>query len=101
MMASSASSAVPTAIDVEARMDVDEWDVGRVKLGHAVVVRANAFPGVDFVGKAVELGRRMGRKNVRTDDPTERNDTKILEVLVTLDTPGSLIVGQRVTCYIR
>jgi hypothetical protein len=37
---------------------------------------------------------------VRTDDPTERNDTKILEVLVTLDAPRGLIVGQRVTCFV-
>jgi HlyD family secretion protein len=36
-------------------------------------------------GKVVEVARRMGRKNVRTDDPTERIDTKILEVVLELD----------------
>jgi multidrug resistance efflux pump len=82
------------------RMDVDERDVGQVAVGAAVIVRANAFPGVDFAGKVVELGRRMGRKNVRTDDPTERNDTKIREVVIALDAPRGLIVGQRVTCFV-
>jgi HlyD family secretion protein len=96
---------------IRVRMDVDERDIGRVQLGAPMIVRANAFPGVDFTGKVVEIGRRMGRKNVRTDDPTERNDTKILEIVGLLDTPdgapsGSsdgtpgLIVGQRVTSYI-
>ena len=92
---------------IRVRMDVDERDIGRVQPGAPMIVRANAFPGVDFTGKVVEIGRRMGRKNVRTDDPTERNDTKILEVVGLLDTPdgasdGSpgLIVGQRVTSYI-
>ena len=47
-----------------------------------------------------ELGRRMGRKNLRTDDPTERNDTKILEVVIALDTFDGLVVGQRVSAMI-
>ncbi|HEX4473944.1 MAG TPA: hypothetical protein VH142_02635 [Polyangiaceae bacterium] len=42
----------------------------------------------------------MGRKNVRTDDPVERNDTKILEVVVALDPTERLVVGQRVMGYI-
>jgi HlyD family secretion protein len=85
---------------LRARMDVDERDLGQVAVGAKVIVRANAFAGVDFTGKVVELGRRMGRKNVRTDDPTERNDTKIREVVIVLDAPSGLIVGQRVTCFV-
>lgn len=83
-----------------ARMDVDERDIGRVALGDAVVVRADAFPGVEFAGKVRELGRRMGRKNVRSDDPAQRNDTKILEVVIALAEPRGLIPGQRVTCFV-
>jgi HlyD family secretion protein len=82
------------------RMDVDERDVGRVVLGAPVVVRASAYPGVDFAGRVVEVGRRMGRKNVRADDPAERNDTKVLEVVVALDAPLGLVSGQRTTCYV-
>ena len=44
--------------------------------------------------------RRMGRKNVRTDDPTERLDTKILETVVELDDSQGLVPGLRVTGYI-
>jgi hypothetical protein len=64
------------------RMDVDERDVGRVVLGAPVVVRASAYPGVDFAGRVVEVGRRMGRKNGRADAPL------------------GLMSGQRTTCYV-
>ncbi|MEN9800516.1 MAG: hypothetical protein RL653_4213, partial [Pseudomonadota bacterium] len=83
------------------RMDVDERDVARVKQGAAAWVTADAFGDQRFAGKVVEVARRFGRKNVRTDDPTERNDTKILEVVVELESPAGMRVGQRVTGFIQ
>jgi multidrug resistance efflux pump len=85
---------------LRARVDVDERDIGRLRPDAAAIVRVPAFPGEDFRGKVVEIGRHMGRKNVRTDDPVERNDTKILEVVVALDPTERLVVGQRVMGYI-
>jgi ABC exporter DevB family membrane fusion protein len=86
---------------LRARMDVDERDIGKVKVGQRAHVIADAYPGVKFTGKVSEIGRRMGRKNVRTDDPTERLDTKILEVVIDLDEPGRLVPGLRVSAYIN
>ncbi|MFO0744433.1 MAG: efflux RND transporter periplasmic adaptor subunit [Myxococcota bacterium] len=86
---------------LRARLDIDERDIAKIALGASAVVRANAWPDKDFKGKVVELGRRMGRKNVRSDDPVERNDTKILEVVVALDAPDGLVVGQRVTAFLN
>ena len=83
------------------RMDVDERDIGRVKVGQGAFAVADAFPGVKFAGKVAEIGHRMGRKNVRTDDPTERIDTKILEVVIDLDEVARLVPGLRVTSYIE
>lgn len=82
------------------RMDVDERDVSRVKLDAAAWVTADAFGPQKFNGKVVEVGRRFGRKNVRTDDPVERNDTKILEVVIQLDSNERLVPGQRVNSFI-
>jgi HlyD family secretion protein len=42
----------------------------------------------------------MGRKNVRSDDPTERIDTKILEVVCELDAKDGLVPGLRVTNFV-
>jgi HlyD family secretion protein len=82
------------------RMDVDERDMARVKVGAAAFATLSAFPGQRFSGKVSEVGKRMGRKNVRTDDPTERIDTKILEVVFDLEAPKGLVPGLRVTSYL-
>jgi HlyD family secretion protein len=83
-----------------ARVDVDERDVAGLALGAKAKVRVPAWPDRVFEGTVTEIGRRMGRKNVRTDDPVERNDVKILEVLVTIEDPEALRVGQRVVASI-
>jgi multidrug resistance efflux pump len=83
------------------RMDVDERDVARVALGDKAFATLPAFPGRRFPGTVVEVGKHMGRKNVRTDDPTERIDTKILEVVFQLDDAHELVPGLRVVGYIE
>lgn len=82
------------------RLDVDERDVARVRPGQRATIVADAFPE-NFAGKVVEIGRRMGRKNLRTDEPTERLDTKILEVVVELEGHPPLPQGLRVTGYVE
>ena len=67
---------------------------------HTALLSVGMFFGIVLM---LEIGRRMGRKNVRTDDPVERNDTKILEVLVELAPPPAdrpLFVGQRVIAFL-
>ena len=44
-----------------------------------------AFGDRQFHGSVVHVEPTLGRKNFRTLDPTERIDTKILEVVVRLD----------------
>jgi HlyD family secretion protein len=85
---------------LKVRVDIDERDVPRLALGAKGFVTSNAFPGRRVSGRVVELGRRMGRKNVRTDDPVERIDTKILEVRLELDDKTGLVPGLRVVGYV-
>ncbi len=86
---------------IRVRIDVDERDVGAVAIGARTIVRVSAQPGKDLEAKVVDIGRRMGRKNVRSDDPVERNDTKILEVVAELAGAEGLVVGQRVVGFIE
>jgi HlyD family secretion protein len=83
------------------RMDADERDVGKLRIGAPAYATLNAFPGEKFAGKVVEIGRRMGRKNIRTDDPAERIDTKILEVVVELAEKDRLVPGLRVLVFVE
>ncbi len=81
------------------RADVDERDIARVSLGQRVYVSAAAFGDERFWGTVIELGRVLGRKTRRTDEPKERTDTKILEVLIELDRADRLLPGLRVDTY--
>lgn len=82
------------------RMDVDETDVDRVHVGQKAYVTADAYGKRKFWGRVVRVGEQLGPKNVRTDEPTERVDVKILETLVELDKGVQLPVGLRVDTYV-
>jgi HlyD family secretion protein len=82
------------------RVDVDETEIGKVQVGQRAYVTADAFAGQKFWGRVVRVGQQLGRKNVRTDEPTERVDTKILETLLELDKAAQLPVGLRVDAFI-
>lgn len=82
------------------RADVDEMDVAKVAVGQRAFVTAEAFGDRRFWGRVIRVSRIMGRKNIRTDEPAERVDTKIMETLIELDAPDGLVTGLRVDAYI-
>jgi len=83
------------------RLDVDETDVARLRVGQDSFVTAEAYGPQKFTGHVIRVGRILGRKNVRTDEPSERVDTKILETLVQLDPGQTLPLGLRVDAYVQ
>jgi HlyD family secretion protein len=82
------------------RVDVDETDVADVALGQPAWVTADAYGTRRFAGHVVRVGESLGRQRTRTDRPSERNDTRILETLVELDPGSGLPVGLRVDAFI-
>jgi ABC exporter DevB family membrane fusion protein len=83
------------------RVDVDETDVARVAEGQKVYVTAASYQGQKFWGHVIRVGGQLGHKNVQTDEPKEKTDTKILETLVQLDPGVHLPIGLRVDAYIQ
>lgn len=82
------------------RVEVDETEVSKVQVGQKAYVTADAYGQRKFWGHVVRVGEELGRKNIRTDEPSERVDTKILETLVELNPGADLPVGLRVDGYI-
>lgn len=74
------------------RVDVDELDLAKVKRGQRFFATCDALGQRRFYGHVVKIASTMGRKNFRTDRPTERADTKILEVVAALDNGQDLPV---------
>lgn len=86
---------------IRVRMDVDERQIGQLAVGQQGYVTALAFTGRKFPGKVVEIAGRMGRKNQRTDEPTERIDTKVREVVLELEGGQELVQGLRVIGFLE
>jgi HlyD family secretion protein len=83
------------------RVDVDEVDVSKLKVGQKAYVTAAAFGDRKFVGTVSRIGQTLGKKRVRTDEPTERVDTKILETLIDLEPGAPLPLGLRVDAFLE
>ena len=83
------------------RVDVDETEVAKVKVGQPAYVTADAFDRQKFPGHVIRVGKELGRKNVQTSEPTEKVDTKILETLIQLDPGVEIPIGLRVDAYIQ
>ena len=83
------------------RLDVDETDVAKLRVGQPAYVTAEAYGPQKFTGHVIRVARILGKKNVRTDEPTEHVDTKILETLVELDPGQSLPLGLRVDSFVQ
>jgi HlyD family secretion protein len=83
------------------RLDIDETDVAHLRVGQPAYVTAEAYGTQKFTGHIIRVGHILGRKNVRTDEPSERVDTKILETLVQLDPGQQLPLGLRVDAYVQ
>jgi HlyD family secretion protein len=83
------------------RAEIDEADVGALRLGEEAYVTAPAYGDRRFNGHVIRIATELGRKKVRSGDPAERMDTKVLETLIDFDNGVSLPLGLRVTCFIR
>ena len=82
------------------RVDVDETDISKLQLGLPAYVTAATYGNTKFWGRVVRIGHILGKKNLRTDEPVERLDTKILETIIALDNSQMLLPGLRVDAFI-
>jgi len=83
------------------RAEVDERDVGKIKLGSKAVVRADAFRGREFAGKVVSIAPLV--QPARINSPGSRNlsDFSVTDVLIELSDPGPLLVGMKADVYFQ
>jgi len=83
------------------RLDVDETDVAKLFVGQKAFVCADAYGAQKFTAHVIRVGRILGKKNLRTEEPSERVDTKILETLLELEAGQKLPLGLRVDAYLE
>jgi HlyD family secretion protein len=83
------------------RAELDERDLGLVRVGQRVVVRANAFRGREFEGKVASIAQIVGPGGTSSRGPRKLTDVDVVEVTVDLTDPGPLTIGMQVDVYFR
>jgi multidrug resistance efflux pump len=80
------------------KAEVDERDLGKLRVGQPVTIEADGFDGQKFAGTVATISSVMGRKSIFADDPSDKSDRDVVEATITLkDRDQVLPIGLRVT----
>jgi HlyD family secretion protein len=77
------------------RAEVAEGALPFVNNGQAVQIASESEPTKTFSGKVVRQAAVFGARKLQSDDPTERTDDRVVEVVVSAD-GAPFLIGQRV-----
>ncbi len=74
-------------------VEVDETDIGRVKVGDAAEVTCDAYPGKVFKGTVREISDYAGRRNIKPNNTEKNMDMRIIQVQIELREKSPLRLG--------
>jgi HlyD family secretion protein len=77
------------------RAEIAETSLPHVAIGQTVQISPESDPAKVFSGKVLRQAAVFGARKLQSDDPTERTDDRVVEVVVSADNTPFLI-GQRV-----
>jgi HlyD family secretion protein len=77
------------------RAEVEERSITLVKVGQKVEIVPEADQQKAYPGEVLRIAGVMGSRKLRSDDPSERTDERVVEVVVAADS-APVLVGQRV-----
>jgi HlyD family secretion protein len=83
------------------RAELDERDLGKIKIGQPVLVRADAFRGREFAGKVSFVAPLVEHARISARGQRNMTDVDVVEVLVDLTQPDPLAVGMKVDAYFQ
>ena len=78
-----------------ARAEIVESDIPNITTGQAVEITPEGDPSKVYVGSVLRRAAVFGARKLASDDPSQRSDERVVEVVVSAgDAP--LLIGQRV-----
>jgi RND family efflux transporter MFP subunit len=78
------------------KAELDETDVGKVRVGQKVEVLVDAYPGRVYNGKVEKISEDVKRKSVKSFDPVAWIDINSQEITIKLDSFDGLKIGMTV-----
>ena len=83
------------------KAEIDERDIGKVRVGQQAVVRSDAYPGRDFEGRIASFAQSLTPSKMSQKGPRKVADTDALEVTIELTGQPPLLPGMRVDVFLR
>jgi HlyD family secretion protein len=83
------------------RAEIEERDIAKIRVGQSVVVRSDAFPGQDYVGKVDRIAQALGPPRIAAKGPRRPGEQDVLQVLIELDGRTRLLPGMRVDVFFK
>lgn len=77
------------------RAEIAESSLPHVAIGQTVQIAPESEPTKVYAGKVLRRAAVFGARKLQSDDPTERADDRVVEVVVSADT-APFLIGQRV-----
>lgn len=77
------------------RAEVAEGALPYVKVGQRVQIASESEPTKSFAGTVIRQAAVFGARKLQSDDPTERTDDRVVEVVVSASS-APFLIGQRV-----
>ena len=77
------------------RAEIVESDIPNITVGQAVEIQPEGDPSKVYVGAVLRRAAVFGARKLQSDDPTERADDRVVEVVVSADS-APFLIGQRV-----
>ena len=92
---------VGNTTSMQVKAELEERDVGKVRVGQLAVIRSDAFPGKDFEGKVSSMAQALGPSRLGQRGPRKPTDVDVLEIVVELSGQTQLLPGMRVDVFLR
>jgi HlyD family secretion protein len=92
---------VSTMFDLEpdapriVRAEIVESDIPNITIGQQVEISPEGDPSKVYVGTVLRRAAVFGARKLASDDPSQRSDERVVEVVVAYD-EAPLLIGQRV-----
>lgn len=77
------------------RAEVEERSINQVQVGQKVEIVPESDQKSTYAGEVIRIAGVMGARKLRSDDPSERADERVVEVVVNAEA-APVLVGQRV-----
>jgi HlyD family secretion protein len=83
------------------RAELDERDIGAVKVGQMVTVRATAFPDREFEGSVSSVAPLIEPGRLEPPGSRNQSDVDVVRVMIALTGSGDLTTGMKADIYFR